>query len=121
MGRWGWMEPASSWTWYACAKMDSMGAGGPQVLCKLTPATSAPHAAKAVSDHPTQARPNPRMQPTGRIEPELRSGTDRRWRSVERRIVWARSLKLAADAHFVRQQPTKGVRSSALEHDLIPP
>jgi len=61
------------------------------------------------------------MQPTGRIEPELRSGTDRRWRSVERRIVWARSLKLAADAHFVRQQPTKGVRSSALEHDLIPP
>ena len=32
------------------------------------------------------ARPNQRLQPTGADLPEFRSGTGRRWRSVDRKI-----------------------------------
>ena len=35
--------------------------------------------------------PNPRMQPTGRMGPELRPGVARRWRTAERRLVRARA------------------------------
>jgi hypothetical protein len=47
------------------------------------------------------------MQPAGRMRPELRSGTDRRWRSMERMVARARARELAANAHVIRQlQPS---------------
>ena len=59
---------------------------------------------RAFSPLEAPRRPNPRMQPPGRIGPGLRPGASSLEDEAERRFVRAPAREPAADAHFVRRR-----------------